>query len=270
MLNNKRSYAFDFDGNLVFTKDTIFLLKRDWKWWHKKEVSQKEFDNIQIDGKNWRRLNDSPQDSLINFWKSGNYKKSLLDALSSNQTWPGRNVYIQANKNASPIAKITARGQSPNELMEAHRAVIYDILTIEDRLSLIENMQINLNMKLSENMAIELYLNNNLYLPVQSSEFLNMYALNLAIPTKIRKNIWFERFVWHIDLLFRKYYWKSFVNNPKFSVWFSDDNLQNIQSMMDFIKADLMIKYPYVKFVVYNTNDSKNIKETELIWKNFV
>lgn len=264
MLNNRKSYAFDFDSNLVFTQDTIFLLKRNWKSWHQIEVSQQQFDQIQIDGKNWRRLNDNPADSLVNFKITGNYKKALLDALDNNKTWPSRKKFIEANISASPLAKITARGQAPQELKDSHRAVIYYILAIEERESLVENMKEKLKVKLDKNQAIELYLNNNLYLPVESKEFLEMSWMTTNVPTKIRKHFGLEMFVWHVQSLFEEYYWENFVNDPRYSVWFSDDNLQNVESMKNFIKSDLLSKYPNVKFVVYDTNDITNVKRFKI------
>jgi hypothetical protein len=53
----------------------------------------------------------------------------------------------------------------------------------------------------------------------------------------------------------------SVFGTPEFSVWFSDDNVENVESMSEFIKADLCPKYPQVKFMVYNTNDAENVKK---------
>ena len=264
MLNNRKSYAFDFDSNLVFTQDTIFLLKRNWVSWHQTQVSQQEFDQISIDNKNWRRINDSPADSLINFLKPGNYKKALLDALDNDQTWPGRSSFLEANESAYPIAIITARWQSPQELKDTHEDVIYSIFNVRERERLVENIQNKLKLTLQKDKAIEMYLNNNLYLPVESQEFLQKFAINIDVPVKIRKNIAFDVFVWHVQSLFGQYYWSKFINNPIFSMWFSDDNLQNSQSMVNFIKSDLLSKYPHVKFVVYDTNDITNVKRFKI------
>ncbi|MFZ2150812.1 MAG: hypothetical protein WAZ12_00630 [Candidatus Absconditicoccaceae bacterium] len=264
MLNNRKSYGFDFDSNLVFTQDTIFLLKRNGKSWHQTEVSQQEFDQISVDNINWRRINDNPADSLINFLKPGNYKKALLYALDNNQTGPGRGSFLEANESASPITIITARGQSPKELKESHKDVIYSILNLCERERLVESMQNRLRVKLQKDSAIELYLNNNLYLPVESQEFLQKFNINTDVPVKIRKNIAFEAFVSHVHSLFGQYYGEKFINNPVFSMGFSDDNLQNSQAMVNFIKSDLLSKYPHVKFVVYDTNDVTNVKRFKI------
>lgn len=264
MINNRKSYAFDFDSNLVFTQDAIFLLKRNWISWHQTEISQKEFDQISVDNINWRWLNDNPIESLINFRKPGNYKKVFLNALDNNMKWPARLSFVEANENASPISIITARGQSPNELADTHKILIYKFFTAKERWNLVRNMQKNLKVRIDEKQAIELYLKNNLYLPVESKEFLNISWLNIEVPTKIKKHFGLKMFVGHVESLFLRYYWEKFLNNPQFSVWFSDDNLQNVQSMVDFIKYDLLSRYPYVDFVVYDTNDIANVKRFKI------
>jgi hypothetical protein len=50
-------------------------------------------------------------------------------------------------------------------------------------------------LKLQKDEAIGLYLNNNLYLPVESQEFLQEFSINTDVPEKKKKNIAFEMFV---------------------------------------------------------------------------
>jgi len=73
--------------------------------------------------------------------------------------------------------------------------VIYDFLSIDQRKDLIENMQKRLKVKLKNEQAIDLYLNNNLYLPVESQQFLDNFAISTDMPVKTRKNFAFEKFV---------------------------------------------------------------------------
>lgn len=255
MLNSRKAYAFDFDSNLVFTQDTIFLSKRNWTSWQETEVSQKEFDQLTVDGKTWKRLNDDYEASLKNFLKPGKYKKALVVAIADKKTWPSRLSFLEANETASPLAIITARGQSPQELKESHKYIIYHVLNQIQRNTLVESMQKKLGSALPEDKAIQLYLDNNLYLPVQSKEFLQWSNTTIDIAIRIRKHIGFEMFVAHVTSVF---------GTPEFSVWFSDDNIENVESMSDFIKSDLLPKYPQVKFLVYNTNDAENVKKIKM------
>ncbi len=261
MLDTRKAYAFDFDSNLVFTQDTIFLSKRDWTSWQETEVSQKEFDQLTVDGKTWKRLNDDYEASLKNFLSPGKYKKALTDAIADKKTWPSRLSFLEANETASPLAIITARGQSPQELKESHEYIIHHVFSQAQRDKLVKSIQKRLGGALPEDKAIQLYLDNNLYLPVQSKEFFKQSNTTIDIPVTIRKHIGLEMFVAHVASVFRRYYWEKFVNDPQFSVWFSDDNIENVESMADFIQSDLRLKYPHVKFLVYNTSDAKNVKK---------
>lgn len=268
MLDTRKAYAFDFDSNLVFTQDTIFLLKQNWTSWQETEVNQKEFDQLTVDGKERKWLNGGYEASLKNFLSPGNYKKALIDAIADKKTWPSRSSFLEANETASPLAIITARGQSPQELKESHEYIISHIFSPAQRDHLVQSMQKRLGVEISPEEAIQRYVDNNLYIPVQSKEFFQQSGTTIDIPTRIRKHIGFEMFVLHIESLFRKYDWEKFVNDPWYSVWFSDDNLENIESMVGFIQSDLIPKYPHVEFITYNTNDSENIKKTKVYMGN--
>ena len=250
MPQSNKAYAFDFDSNLVFTQDTIFLSKWDGISWQEVQVSQKEFDQLTVDGIQWKRLNDDYEDSLKNFLSPGNYKKALLDAIEHDMTWPSRLSFLEANESASPLAIITARGQSPQELKESHKDIIYTALTPIQRNNLVQNMQKRSGTTISPDQAIQLYLDNNLYIPVQSKEFFQESGTTIDTPTSVRKHIGLEMFVVHVASVFQT-----------FSVWFSDDNIENVESMISFIKSDLLPKYPQVKFMVYNTNDAEHVKK---------
>lgn len=86
MPNTRKAYAFDFDSNLVFTQDTIFLSKRNGTSRQETQVSQQEFDQITVDGKTWKRLHDDYEASLKNFLTPGKYKQALTDAIAANKT----------------------------------------------------------------------------------------------------------------------------------------------------------------------------------------
>lgn len=86
MPNTRKAYAFDFDSNLVFTQDTISLSKRNGTSWQETQVSQKEFDQLTVDGRTRKRLHDDYEASLKNFLKPGKYKKALVDAIADKKT----------------------------------------------------------------------------------------------------------------------------------------------------------------------------------------
>jgi len=58
--------------------------------------------------------------------------------------------------------------------------------------------------------------------------------------------------------------------NPKYSgmsIGFSDDDLGNIESAEKYIEEELKRLYPDVRFLVYDTSDSKNPKKKRIIIK---
>jgi len=87
------------------------------------------------------------------------------------------------------LAIITARGQSPQELKESHEYVINHVFTSAQRDTLVQNMQKRLGREVSPEEAIQRYIENNLYLPVQSKEFFQESGTSIDVPTTIRKHI---------------------------------------------------------------------------------
>jgi hypothetical protein len=260
-----KSHALDFDSNVVFTKTPIFLLQKDGRGWKNVEVTQKEFDDMIVDGVNYKYIDNDMEASVAQFREKGDFMKQLLDALQNERFGPSRKPFLDATKNAYPTSIITARGQPMDELREGHRHIIYKILEPGDRKMLVEHMRDNLSLKTkNQDILIERYLENNLYLPVSSNEFLKEFSKSHAVHVKIRKNMGFQKFVEHVQDTFTQYYGDEFRDYKKFSVGFSDDSPHNIQQMENFIKEKLLDKFSQVKFVLYNTNDPTNIHKVIL------
>jgi hypothetical protein len=172
-----------------------------------------------VDGKEYRYVNDSFDDSVFRFREHGDFMKQLLDALQNERFGPSWEPFLDATKNAYPTSIITARGQPMNELREGHRHIIYEILEPSDREMLIENMRKNLSLKTkNQDLLIKRYLENNLYLPVSSDEFLKEFSTSYLVPMNIRKNMGFQKFVGHVNDLFTSYYSDEFRDYKKFSV----------------------------------------------------
>jgi len=118
-------------------------------------------------------------------------------------TWPSRLSFLEANETASPLAIITARGQSPQELKESHQDIISTVFTPTQKNNLVQNMQKRSGTTVSPDQAIQLYLDNNLYIPVQSKEFFEQSGTTIDTPTSVRKHIGLELFVAHVASLFK-------------------------------------------------------------------
>lgn len=268
-LIDRKAYGFDYDSNMLFTNSVIYLLLKEWGNWKPITVSQKDFDTINVDNILYRYVNDNVHESTREFREPGKYMETLIDALDNNRFWPSWEKFEIATCAANPLLKSTARGQSPLELREGHKFIIMEHLTQWQREQLVENMLCKLHDPLlydaAQEKIIDLYLDGNQYFSVNSSEFLAQFPEAKELNVAQRKNIWFSYFVWYVQKKLATYYPEIAGPGMNFSIWFSDDNLRNIQSLEQHIEQKLLYTFPFTKFVLYNTANPHCIKKIELI-----
>jgi len=65
--------------------------------------------------------------------------------------------------------------------------LIHEILTLDQKMNLVSNMDKKLFMKLPIDEVINKYLDNNLYLPVESEKFLKKYKIGFDVSSSIKK-----------------------------------------------------------------------------------
>lgn len=144
-----KSYAFDVDANLVFTDDTIWIdVRQDGKR-VPTQVSQKEDAELAEKGvykqkKTHRYLNDNIEEAMQNFRGPGKFEQAIFDALAKSEhtgEGPSRKKFIEANRYASPIAIITARGHPVDDLKETHRKIILDTFTSSQQEDFLDSMK---------------------------------------------------------------------------------------------------------------------------------
>ena len=260
-----KSYAFDVDANLVFTDDTIWIEVLENGNRTPREISQKQFEELWSDINLWKKLryvNNDKEQSMVNFKRKWGFEKSVFDALSQGKLGPSWNKFLEANKQASPIALITARGHPIEDLKSTHKKIIYEVLTEGQREDLIDNMKEHLwRYYIYDDMTINAYLDNNYYAPCTNEVFLESINKNLSCSMPETKNAAFEQFVLHVKKVFESYYGANFLTNRKIRLGFSDDTNANIQWLDDFINKEytwLMWKYNEIKFALYDTNKPEN------------
>ncbi len=260
-----KAYALDVDANLLFTDSKILLEKKDEHWvWKLTEVSQSEFDIFVKDKENYRFVNGNFEDSVINFRWKWRFQKDIFDAIEKGNFWPSWNAFIEANVNANPISIITARWHPIQDLKATHKAILYDVLSVYQLDELIENMRNNLwidAFKRREKI-VNSFLENNYYCPCNDKSFLKKIGKDIKEPMHDKKTWAFEKFVQHVISIFTTYYGKEFVNQRKISVWFSDDSKSNIDTMEAFIIAELIKKYPNIKYFLYDTQNPHKVRKT--------
>ncbi|MFA7298464.1 MAG: hypothetical protein WC010_02345 [Candidatus Absconditabacterales bacterium] len=267
-----KSYAFDVDYNLIFTNDTIILDKKGSDNNRSPvEVSQKDYEEFIKDKINYRHFNDSIEQSMVNFRGADRYEKTIFDAINQGKFGPSWEKFVEANRYASPMAFITARGHHAEDLKETHRKIIYDVLTSGHREDLIYSMKERLgNYKLSDDVVIDTYLNDNYYAPCSNETFLETINKNVSDSMPARKNAAFEQFVIHTKQVFEKYYGTNFMSTRKIRVGFSDDTYKNIEGLHNFIytkNTGMMRRYPEILFRLYNTFEIRTAP-TKFSYKN--
>lgn len=264
-----KSYAFDVDANLVFTDDTIWINVRQDGKRVPTQVSQKEDAELAEKGvykqkKTHRYLNDNIEEAMQNFRWTGKFEQAIFDALAKPQhqgEWPSWKKFIEANRYASPIAIITARGHPAEELKETHKKIITDILTSDEHEDFLYSIKERLwEYKTKDDDLIQTYLDSNFYAPCSNEDFLRTIGKTLSNPMPDRKNTAFEAFVVHAKKTFENYYWSNFMAHRKMRVGFSDDTFKNIEGLHHFIRTKstgLMRKYPEVLFRMYETSEPR-------------
>ncbi len=272
-----KTYAFDVDANLLFT-DTKIILEKKWENGERKpiDVSQHDYEILKLDTKHYRHVDNNIEKSMINFRGPGKFEEDIFAAIDQNKFAPSWNKFIEANKNASPLAIITARGHSIEELKTTHKKIIQEILTDDQREDFLYSMKERLwQYKTHDEMIINEYLDNNFYAPCSNEAFLAGIWKELSDSMPDRKNAAFEQFVLHIKSVFENNYGKNFLAKRKIRVGFSDDSHHNITWLHHHIytkETGLMRKYPEVLFRMYDTGETRtapikftytNIKEEE-------
>lgn len=255
-----QAFSMDSDGNIAHTKTPVFLLQKEWTTRKEIQVTQRQFDEMIIDGESYRYIDDDFQKSAQLFRTPGNYLNELIDALENKQLWPSYPIRIEAATKAAPFFTNTARGVSIQELMQGHRLIIYEYLDVAQREELVDNMRKNLGRWwTNKTRIIEKYLLNNRYYGTSHDEFNKRFGTSQQTPTRVKKQLAFADATTHAQYLFKQYYGPKFEKNPRFSHGFSDDSIHNITAIQQLIQNTLLQEFPHTTFVTYNTYDENNI-----------
>jgi hypothetical protein len=259
----KRGYAFDWDDNILFMPTKIHLEKKEkvGDEWKPEDVTTSEFAKIRHKlpnkdyplGRGYRLLNNDPLEAYKSFRDYDAVIKDAKEAIETKQFSPYFEKFKEALLFGNDFSIITARGNPPDSIKETIKMIIDDHFTEEER----EEMKKNLN-----GLSIDDYLYLQDYDSVSSDEYKQKYGVGDASNPEHQKMMSLERFVQRVvsDA-------GNLKSHPKFtgfSVGFSDDDLGNIRAAEEFIRKDLIKKYPDVKFLVYDSSDPNNPKKNRI------
>ncbi|MDA1043967.1 MAG: hypothetical protein O3C57_01960 [Verrucomicrobia bacterium] len=156
------------------------------------------------------------------------------------------------------FAIVTARGHDPKIIKSAVKYFIETVLTDKERQVMTSNLwgyiecfEQGHGFK-SDDDVLKNYLNLNKYHGVMSSHFKQL-LVQRETPTQSPeegKQFAIKDFVEHIIKIAKE----RGLDKP-ISVGFSDDDLNNLNAVQNYIRKELSRQFPRVKFVVYDTSD---------------
>ena len=168
-----KSSVLDLDQNIVHTKTPIYLLVRQPNGTREEEaVPNAEFETRLQDKENVK-FHDDPEYSLRDFHGYDKLIADVFEALYTGADGPSLQPFTTATIEATPTHIITARS-SPREAFRAmHKKFIYDVLNQGQREELIYHMIQHLHGRTKNaEKIIDIYLNNNLYLPCANPQLI--------------------------------------------------------------------------------------------------
>jgi hypothetical protein len=251
----EKGYSFDWDDNVLNMPTKIHLEKKSNGGWKDYEVSTEKFREIrhELDGEKLRLKNNNPNDAFKDF-KTEIFIQHTKDAINANEFGPSFKKFKKALIKGYDFSIITARGTSKDSLRKGIKVLI-DMTFSEE-----EKETMNKNLKEKKYKSIDDYLNNQQLSAVSSEEFKTEYqSKGGAENPEVAKTMAFEKYV---ESVVKKV--GDLVDNPDregVKIGFSDDDLGNIKKMEEFIRKELLKKYPKVKFVIYDTSNPKDVKK---------
>ena len=265
-------YIFDWDDNVLKMPTFIHLerLAPDGAW-EPCQISTSAFALLRNDGVRCRppggdwenafcEFRDFATDDESKFLKDA---RNAMDAILSGDAAPepSFHAFKQAIIEGRIFAIVTARGHKAATLRAGVRLFIDKMLAPAERAQMLLNLRGYIfcyegaaaNDALSDAEVLERYLSLNRYHAVTSPEFIdlvNSTEMPNSDRSEVRKRFAIAHF---IDYLFDMVHRIGVKKN--ISVGFSDDDPANVQAVMEFIRENLAMQFPSVRFVIYDTSD---------------
>lgn len=264
-------YIFDWDDNILHMPTHIHLERRlqDGSW-APHVVSTSLYAVIRSDTVNYRPPNGDWESAFREFrdFSTDDESKFLKDARAAidrvlsgtDKPPPSFQTFRQTLVEGRIFAIVTARGHNSETLRRGVSLFIERVLTAEERYAMIGNLRGYIacydgeavNAALSDEQVVERYLSLNKYHAVTSPQFRSWAAEHMPNPEKseARKQFAIRDFVEHLFKIIDR----IGVHKP-ISVGFSDDDPANVRAVEEYIRDELALRFPSVKFVVYDTSD---------------
>lgn len=255
-----KAYAFDIDENLLHTNCTVFVERWNGSKLETCEIPESELKAKLADGRTYP--NNDPEECFRNMrFGNGKLTQDLFDALAAGAYGPAWERFKLANLQASPIGIITARGHPIEDLKAAHRAILHEVFTTEEKEQFLEQMKLRLgDYRASEDHLIHDFFDMNYYAACANRTYSDSLNLPFDTPSPKKKVFAFNKFIEHIVKLNQEKLMNPYHKALK--IWFSDDSLENLSAIEEAVQNRFVLSYPEITFALYNTNNPDFVKKT--------
>lgn len=265
-------YIFDWDDNILHMPTRIHLERRmpDGTW-VPHSVSTAAFTVVRSDGENYRPPEGQWKNAFVEFQDYADEGESRflrdtrlsLEKVLSGETHPGPSFETlrETLREGRIFAIVTARGHEPESLKKAVRLFIELVLTPSEKDEMMANLRgyracfDHLTVFGTDDEEIAFYLSLNRYHAVTNPLFKAWMkrAEGGRESTENAKRFAIRDFVEHVIKMLSRTGADS-LRRP-ISVGFSDDDVENVTAIENYIQEELAKRFPGIKFCVYDTSD---------------
>lgn len=253
-----RTYIFDWDDNVVIMPTKIRMDKRVNGKWHPIDVTTKEYAKIR--GKaGYRFRNDSLEEAFVDFRDDNSFMRDLHKAINDENFGPSFNDFKKALIGGHHFALNSARGHSPSALLRGCKYLVERVFTDDEKKEMEGNIRRKMELDDSystKDVFMVYFTERGEYYGVNSPQFAEEFSAD-DFSLEKRKQVAMDDFVRkvksNVSTLIDKGY-------KRMSVGFSDDDIHNVNSMIEYIEDELHDMYPHIRFVVYDTSSKGKSK----------
>lgn len=265
-------YIFDWDDNILHMPTRIHLERRMLDGtWVPHSVSTAAFAVVRSDGENYRPPEGQWEKAFVEFQDYADEGESRflrdtrmsLGKVLAGETQPGPSFETlrETLREGRIFAIVTARGHEPESLKKAVQLFIELVLTPSEKEEMMANLRgyracfDHMTAFGTDDEEIAFYLSLNRYHAVTNPLFKAWMkrAAGGRESTENAKRFAIRDFVEHVIKILSRTGADS-LHRP-ISVGFSDDDVENVTAIENYIQEELAKRFPGIKFCVYDTSD---------------
>lgn len=273
-------YMFDWDDNILHMPTRIHLERKVGNRWRKHDVSTAQFAHLRREMKGLRPLGDNWDRAFSDFYDVGargteafldDTRKALKPITEGRAKGaPSFTKFRKALVEGHLFAIITARSHSSAAIRKGVEYFIANVLTPAEKKAMLIHLRGFIAYfdgdpgALSDAKVLKQYLDICRYRGVTSPEFQQLMGRKLggSESPEEAKQFAIRDFVRHAVGLV-----KGRRRRETISIGFSDDDRKNVESAVDFIRKELLLEFPDVKFVIYDTSDPRHERGRKMVIK---